>query len=160
LVAAQRHRQRHYRATSERRERAPKLERCFLSAHRCTGRVHRFVMPANTLRACLWLLAKTVGRCRPRRCCKSLMTLYGTRERAALSLSLSLSLSFSLSLCVVAVLSFLEEGRPLSSTTSTTTTTTAMTATTVITTFSLRQLQLEWHRKRQLVSCVRSSAHL
>jgi len=87
-------------------------------------------------------------------------TLRHSREGRSLSLSLSLSLSFSLSLCVVAVLSFLEEGRPLSSTTSTTTTTTAMTATTVITTFSLRQLQLEWHRKRQLVSCVRSSAHL
>lgn len=80
---------RYYRAMSPGDEWQP---RQIFSARR----VRQFVM-ANTLQACLGLLAKTVGRCRRRRC-KPLMTLcrYLRAGRC------------------VAVLSFLEEGRPLS----------------------------------------------
>jgi len=83
----------------------------------------------------LRLHAKTVGRCSRRRC-KSLMTLYGTWEQAA----------------VLRCLVFSKRVDPCRRCRSSSTTTT------MITTFSLRQLQLEWHRKRQVVSCIGSSA--
>lgn len=97
-------------------------------------RVRRFVL-ANVLHVCLRLHAKTVGRCSRRRC-KPLMTLYGTWEQAA----------------VLRCLVFSKRVDPCRRCRSSSTTTT------MITTFSLRQLQLEWHRKRQVVSCIGSSA--
>lgn len=118
---------RYYRAMSPADEWQP---RKISSVHR----VWRFVL-ANVLRVCLRLHAKTVGRCSRR--CKPLMTLYGTWEQAA----------------VLQCLVFSKRVDPCrhcwSSSSSSTTTTTTM-----ITTFSLRQLQLKWHRKRQVVSCI------
>lgn len=96
-------------------------------------RVRRFVL-ANVLRVCLRLHAKTVGRCSRRRC-KPLMTLYGTWEQAA----------------VLRCLVFSKRVDPCRRCRSSSTTTA------MITTFSLQQLQLEWHRKRQVVSCIGSS---
>lgn len=102
--------------------------------------VRQFVM-ANTLQACLRLLAKTVGRCRRRRC-KPLMTLCGTWERTAVLRCLVFSKRVDP--C---------RGRRRSSVPSSTTTT-------MITTFSLRQLQLKWHCRRQVVSCISSAPSL